>query len=78
VTVVREPRRFDIARGDVYQAMSAPRFHFVRDLPSEIAVRRASRAAGAQVMHKCCAKNPGFYEVCEATLHHGTPGASIF
>jgi hypothetical protein len=34
--------------------------------------------AAVEVMVKYCAKKPGFYEVCAATLQHGTPGASIF
>jgi hypothetical protein len=47
-------------------------------LPSEIAMRRASRAAVAQVMLKCFAQKPGFYEVCEPAFEQGTPGVSFF
>jgi hypothetical protein len=54
--------------------MWAP-FHFVRHLPREIAVRRASRAAAAQVMHKCFAQKRGFYGVREQAFEQGTPGA---
>jgi hypothetical protein len=50
----------------------------MQDLPSEIAMRRASRAAVAQVMPKCFAQKPGFYEVCEQALEQGTPRGSIF
>ena len=38
----------------------------------------APRLAAVEEMVKCCAKKPSFYEGCWQTLHHGTPGASIF
>jgi len=50
----------------------------MQDLPSEIAMRRASHRRDAQVMPKCFAQKPGFYEVCEPAFYQGTPGASIF
>jgi hypothetical protein len=40
---------------DVYHLPIAQRFHFVRHLPCEIAVRRAARLATVEVMVKCCA-----------------------
>jgi hypothetical protein len=39
-------------RRDVYPTPLERRLHFVRDLPSEIAVQRAARFAAAQVMPK--------------------------
>ena len=50
----------------------------MRHLPSEIAVWRAARAAAVEVMVKCCAKKPGFYEVCEPTLYQAPPGHQFF
>ena len=49
----------------------------LRICQGEIAVWRAARDSAVEVMLKCFAQNPGFYEVCEPTLQHGTPGASI-
>jgi hypothetical protein len=59
---------------DVYHRPLVRWFHFVRYLPSGIAARCASLAAAAQVMHKCCAQKPGFYEVREQAFEQGTPG----
>jgi hypothetical protein len=61
-------------RRDVYPTPLERLFHFVRDLPSEIAVGCAARLAAVEVMVKCCAKRPGFYEVCRPTLHQAPPG----
>ena len=63
---------------DVYPTLMWPLFHFVQVLPSQIAIDFAVHSAAAQVVHKCLREKLGFYEVCEATLEQGTPGASIF
>src|SRR5690349_21153601 len=34
----------------------------------------APRWRAGKVREKCFARKTGFYELCEATLHHGTPG----
>jgi hypothetical protein len=60
---------------DLYHPPFRPMFHFVRDLPSEIAVARSARVAVAQVVTKWDAQKPGFYEVCGPALLPGTPGA---
>jgi len=63
---------------DLYHRPLQTVFHFVRDLPNEIAVVRAARVAVAQIVTKRDAQKPGFYEVCGPALYQAPPGHKFF
>ncbi len=63
---------------DVYHRPLRHRFHFVQDLPSEIAVRRASRGGGGTSDAQVFRAKAWFLRGMRGNTLPGTPGASIF